>query len=86
MSESAADPHTDTTDTADPALSGEGDRRSRLKRFAQWHSRMGTANRIALYGVVCAVLAYVTPLGQVLYEKVFPDRAIALLCCFSDCC
>ncbi|MFJ6573915.1 hypothetical protein ACIQNU_41630 [Streptomyces sp. NPDC091292] len=40
---------------------------------------MGTANRIALYATVCAVLAYVTPLGQSLYEKVFPDHAVALV-------
>lgn len=50
-----------------------------LRQLRESHARMGIANRIALYGLLFAALAYVTPVGQDLYHKVFPDRALALL-------
>ncbi|MEW1698148.1 hypothetical protein [Streptomyces sp. NPDC091278] len=40
---------------------------------------MGTADRIALYGVVVAALAFLLPLAQSLYGKAFPERSLVLL-------
>ncbi|MFG2195070.1 hypothetical protein [Streptomyces sp. NPDC048639] len=93
--EPAADPPADPPaapspgdgDRSNPA---PGDRPSALRALRQWHSGLGTSNRLALYGLVCAVLAYVTPIGQAVYDRVSPESAMAFLVeqadspCFAD--
>ncbi|MFF9842631.1 hypothetical protein [Streptomyces sp. NPDC013740] len=49
------------------------------RRLRERHARLSGANKLALYGLVCAALAYLTPLGQSLYSTLFPERAIALI-------